>query len=43
MRARPHELLGVPQSDRPEIVRLLEQPARLRFRAATRPPDREPW
>lgn len=34
MRARLHELLSVPQSDRPDIVRLLEPPARLRFRAA---------
>ncbi|WP_438014962.1 hypothetical protein WMF18_29260 [Sorangium sp. So ce315] len=34
VRARLHELLSVPQSDRPDITRLLEHPARLRFRAA---------
>lgn len=33
VRARLHELLSVPQPDRPDIARLLEHPARLRFRA----------
>jgi hypothetical protein len=34
VRTRLHELLSVPQSDRPDLVRLLEHPTRLRFRAA---------
>lgn len=34
VRARLRELLDVPQSDRPDLARLLEHPSRLRFRAA---------
>lgn len=34
VRARLVELLSVPQSDRPDLARLLEHPSRLRFRAA---------
>ncbi len=35
VRTRLLELLSVPQSDRPELARLLEHPSRLRFRAAS--------